>query len=307
MSLNSKHRDPVLQPYVFRVGNLDCISLSDGTIPSPVAQLAPMVPLNELQDFLKICGENYERRELPVTCLLVKGLGRTILVDSGIGKLVAADGRPVLSAGRLQEALAAAGVRPTEIDTILISHIHPDHIGGLFDIDDNPCFPNARYFVPREEVAFWEIESPNFTGSLLPAKMCKEVIDIAHRFLALAGDKLQQFDAGSDPITGVRSVPLPGHTPGQVGYVFTSSGETLFYTADAAGHPHVSFKKPDWRAPFDADSEIAVDTRKWLINYLLEKGWYNFTPHFPWPSVGHLKSTDHGLSWLPLTGSNDAS
>ena len=124
-----------------------------------------------------------------------------------------------------------------------------------------------------------------------------QIIAAARRFLAQVGDRLRMFDAGSSPLPGVRSVALPGHTPGQVGYLFDGQAEQLLYTADCMGHPHISLQRPDWRFAFDTDPDLAVASRKQLARQLLDTGWYNFAPHFPWPSFGHIDDADGTPVW----------
>lgn len=212
-----------------------------------------------------------------------------MLVDSGIGKLLGLHGKPLLTAGFTARALAAVGVEPESVETVLVSHIHPDHIGGLFDEEDRAVFPNARYHVGREELAFWEQPEPDLGGTLLPPFIQVDTVRSAKRFLAVAQGQMELFSAGDEVVPGVRSVPLPGHTPGQVGFLFDSGGEEpLFYTADALANRPVSIQRPEWRFAFDEDSPVAVDTRKRLLDFTVEKGWPLFTPDFPWPALGRI-------------------
>ena len=284
----------------FRIGGLKCWSLSDGYIPSPVKNSAPVVPEAELAAFLSERGEHLTERNTPLNCLLIElpKVGYTV-VDAGIGSMPGVGGKPVATAGRFRESLAASGVSPSEINVVLVSHLHPDHIGGLFGDDDQPLFANATYFVPEEDVEFWGGSTPDLSGSLLPPPMRVDVVKAAHRFLRLAAGKLSTFRAGEDPVPGVRSMLLAGHTPGQVGFLFESEGEALLYSADAISHPFISIERPEWRHGFDADSNRAIATRKVLIVQLLENSWYNFTPHFPWPAFGRLRAKEDAVFWHP--------
>ncbi|WP_174296680.1 hypothetical protein [Sphingomonas bacterium] len=132
----------------------------------------------------------------------------------------------------------------------------------------------------------------------MPPPLRTKTIATARRFVAIAGDRLRQFDAGEPPVAGVGSMALPGHTPGQVGFVFEGGDATLLYTADAAGHSFVSLQKPEWRFAFDTDSPVAIATRRQLIRTLIDAGWYNFTPHFPWPAYGRIVERDGRPLWL---------
>ena len=222
-----------------------------------------------------------------------------MIVDSGIGKASGSQDAPVTTAGRFAEALEQAGIVPADVEVVLVSHVHPDHVGGLFDEADQPLFPNASYFVSREEVVFWQDAATDLSGTLMPPPMRDGVIATARRFLARAEGRIRLFDAGDAPVDGVQSVPLPGHTPGQVGFLFEGGDEQLFYTADAVGHPLVSMRRPEWRFAFDADASVAVATRKSLAARLVETGWYSFTPHFPWPSYGRVARSGDEVVWTP--------
>ncbi len=299
----SESRPPLsheISPFFnFKIGALDCVALSDGYVQAPLRGLAPEIPEDELRRFLTSHGDETDGRRTLISCLFVRSReGGGMLVDAGIGCLPGPAGLPIPTAGQLPRALAAAGVDGGTIETVLVSHIHPDHIGGLFDEADQPAFPNARYYVSNEEIAFWSQPSPDLDGTLMPPPMRVDAIRDAKRFLALAGKRLVPFDAGGDVMEGVTSVLLDGHTPGQVGFLFQGGEESLFYTADAAPHRSISFKKPEWRFSFDADAKAATSTRKRLMELLLEKNWVIFTPHFPWPPIGRLARQHGETHWI---------
>ncbi len=159
---------------------------------------------------------------------------------------------------------------------------------GAFERDGKPLFPNATFHVSEEEVAFWLDPGTDLSGTLMPPPFRKEVIRNACWFLLQSLGRLRTFPAGGEPIPGVKSVSLPGHTPGQVGFIFGSGGETLIYTADAGGNYLVSLQKPDWRFQNDNDAQTATATRTKLWATISDNNWRMFAPHFPWPVVGHL-------------------
>jgi glyoxylase-like metal-dependent hydrolase (beta-lactamase superfamily II) len=284
--------------HMFSLGSLPCISLSDGYIPSTTKLTAPEISEEELSEFLIERGEHPTDKRTPISCLLVDlpDAGRTI-VDAGIGALPGPGGKPFASAGKLRASLQAANIEPSTVINVLVSHIHPDHIGGLFDHNDVALFPNATYFVPQGEVDFWGHRSPDLSGSLLPPPMKIEVVAAAKRFLDLAKLQMKIFRAGEEPLRGVKTILLDGHTPGQVGFLFESDGEAMLYSADAAGHHLISLERPHWRFSYDSDAPRAIETRRSLVEKLIETGWYNFTPHFPWPSFGQITRKDGLPVW----------
>lgn len=290
--------------FPFTIGKLQCAAVSDGFIPTPASLGAPEIDADELAHFLIERGEDPAFISTPVSCLLIEREedGGPILIDSGMGTLAGPMGDPIPSLGKLPSSLAMAGRSPEDIRIALLSHIHPDHFGGYFRADGHPNFPNAKYHVSVEEIDFWSADKPDLTGTLMPPPMRETLVADVHRFLDLAGPDIVPFKAGDDVLPGVGTILLDGHTPGQVGFLFDGGGgRQLFYTADAAGHPYISIERPDWRFSFDADAPLASRTRKRLIAMLIEKGWYSFTPHFPWPSVGRLSQRQDRVIWSPIT------
>jgi glyoxylase-like metal-dependent hydrolase (beta-lactamase superfamily II) len=286
----------------FAVGTLQCTTLSDGFIETPPWILAPEVPTAELGSFLAEHGEDITALKTPITCLFIElPNGRRLLIDSGLGSVPGPGGHAVATAGRLQSALAAAGIAHDSIDDVLVSHVHPDHIGGFFDGEGNPRFSRAVYHVPREDAVFWNQAKPDLSGTLMPPPLQGGTVQTAQRFMSFAAatGRLKLFEAGRDVMDGVGSMLLPGHTPGQVGFVIHGGSDTLFYMAYAAGHPAISVKKPEWRFAFDVDPLLAIETRKKLIALLADKGWTTFTPHFPWPGVGRMVRTENAIEWKP--------
>jgi len=286
----------------FSVGDLAFTSLSDGFIDSPATFVASDVDEREVLGFLASVGEDTEKLRTPVGCLHVRSPKHgNILVDSGMGKALGPRGAPIPTVGRLKQALAAAGIAPESIDIVLVSHIHPDHIGGLFDEDDQPAFPNASHYVSKGEVEFWGSRA-NLTGTLMPPIMQQQTIATAQRYIRLASKgRFHTFDAGADVLAGVGALLLDGHTPGQVGYLFETNARKLLFSADAIGHPWVSVMRPQWRFAFDTDASLASVTRKSLIRKLIDESWLMFSPHFTWPSVGFLTSRDGNACWVPST------
>jgi glyoxylase-like metal-dependent hydrolase (beta-lactamase superfamily II) len=285
----------------FSVGDLQCVALSDGYIETPAWILAPEIAAAELGPFLAETGEDIDALRTPITCLFVElPDGRRLLIDSGLGKVPGPGGHAVPTAGLLEDALAAAGIDPASIDHVLVSHIHPDHFGGVFDAAGQPNFPNATYSAPREDVEFWAGDAPDLSGTMMPPPLQMGTVQNAKRFLGHAGDRINLFPAGEQVMDRVGSIHLPGHTPGQVGFLIDGGSDSLFFSADAAGHPTVSVQHPDWRFAFDTDAPLAIDTRRKMIEMLAGKGWTTYTPHFSWPGVGRFVHTDAGIRWQAL-------
>ena len=287
--------------YPFRVGGLQLVALSDGFIPTQdVRFMAPEVEPEELVGHLQRRGLSTKRLYTQVSCLLIGDLSsETVLIDGGIGRLPGAAGVPVATAGRLADNVRAAGVAADEIDVVLVSHLDPDHVGGLFDGDGRPTYPRARYLVAEDEARFWSQDAPDLSGQLGPPLVREHRARFAKDFLAYAGDRLETFAAGDAVLDGVVSVPVAGHTPHQVGFLLQSEDDELLYTADAFGNPLVSIERPHWRFTLDIDSPTAIATRRRLIAELQQTRRRFFTPHFPWPSLGRIGTLDGHPLWTP--------
>ncbi len=295
---------PELAPpgyYPFRVGSLECLAVCDGFIPSQLALLAAEVRVEEVSAYLQQRGRSVARIRTQLSCLLVRDprSGRTMLVDSGMGELPGPDGSPMATLGHLPDNLRAAGIGPEAVDTVLVSHLHPDHIGGLFDSQDRPVYPDATYYVPEEEARFWSQDAPDLSGQLAPPPFRNGQIYAAKRFLRLAADRVRVFAAGETVIDEVTAVGLPGHTPAQVGFLFQSDDDALLYTADAIGHALISVERPGWRFALDIDPATAISTRHRLIKDLQAQGRRFFSPHFPWPNLGRIGTVAGQPCWMP--------
>ena len=273
----------------FRVGNLECVSLSDGAIRVP---LGPPEP-----------GKPMQFRLVPLACLLVTlpKTGKVVLIDSGCGDNPEILGKPLFTDGRLAESLAMADIAPESIDAVLVSHFDPDHVNGLFHHHDgSKMFPCATYYAAAEEIAFWSREPIDLSGSPTPEPVKNDRLKTSSRFLSLAGDTIQTFHAGEQLMPGVTSIAAPGHTPGQVGFIFDGDSASLLYTGDSMTHAVVSVETPDVYHPLDFYPDQGVATRHQMIQLLLEKGWQSFSPHFPFPAFGRIDRAGEGAVWKAL-------
>jgi glyoxylase-like metal-dependent hydrolase (beta-lactamase superfamily II) len=188
----------------------------------------------------------------PVNAFLVRMPGRTVLVDTGIGK------DPEEDSGHLVEQLSAAGVTPAEIDLILITHFHFDHIGGLLKADGTRAFPKARLRVPRSEHAFW-FQDP----SKLPERLRGRTPKLKAIFSAYeTAGAFDTFEDGQDLGSGLRAVAAHGHTGGHTVYAFTSEGQELWCIGDLIHFGAVQFERPGTGISFDLDGEKAVKARQ---------------------------------------------
>jgi glyoxylase-like metal-dependent hydrolase (beta-lactamase superfamily II) len=223
---------------------------------------------------------------LHVHCFLVRTATATILVDTGVGPPGAPAtgwfGRP----GRLPQELAAAGADPVEVRTVLITHLHDDHIGWNAD-GDGPRFPNARYVI---QAADWE----SFRE---PAD--EEDRAIAEQLLHPLEDTVDLVEGEAVLGDDVLAFHTPGHTPGHQSVLVTSDGAQLLLSGDLTNHP-AQLHEPRWAAGSDADPAMAADTRIRVLDRVEREGMAYATGHFAEP-FGHVRLEGHGWAWVPDT------
>ncbi|MCF3932237.1 MBL fold metallo-hydrolase [Acuticoccus sp. M5D2P5] len=213
---------------------------------------------------------------------------RTILIDAG--------GAPAMgpTVAKMPQNLAAAGFDPETIDVVLITHMHPDHIGGLLDGDGNPFFANAELVIAANEVAFW---TSSETRDMLPDG-AKGMVDAAIAVQEAYGGRLRTFD-GDLGVDGIEAVPLPGHTPGHTGYRIASGDDSLLVWGDIVHIAPLQFPDPNVFIAFDAAPEEAVATRKAILQKVADERTMIAGMHLPFPGFGHVKTDGDGYAFVP--------
>jgi len=233
-----------------RLGQLQVWRLQDGHIPLAASLLKGIEPA-EAQRMLG----GRDAADTPVNAFLVRMPGKTVLVDTGIGK------DPDEDSGHLAEQLAAAGVAPSDIDLVLITHDHFDHIGGLLKADGTRAFPKAVLRVSRREHEFW-------TGD--PSHLPERLRDRVPKLKALFGVygkawAFRPFEDGEELVPGLRAIPAHGHTGGHTVYAFSSEGQELWCIGDLIHFGAVQFERPEVGVAFDLDRDAAVKVRQELF------------------------------------------
>lgn len=220
--------------------------------------------------------------------VLVETGSEKILFDTGMGEMGQSFG-----AGRLRDGLSAAGVKPEDISMVVLTHLHPDHIGGLMT-GDKASFPNARYVIGRTEYDFWTADARMGTPAEGTHQMVKKIVTPLAEKATFIGD-------GDSVVSGISSMLAPGHTPGHMGFRLESEGHQIVLTADTANHYVLSLQRPDWEVRFDADKAKAAESRKKMFDMIATDRLAFIGYHMPFPAVGYVEKQDQGYRFVPAS------
>ncbi|MAJ63561.1 MAG: MBL fold metallo-hydrolase [Alphaproteobacteria bacterium] len=226
--------------------------------------------------------------EIGFTPTLINTGSEVILFDAGNG----AGRRP--NAGALLARLGAAGFSPEQIDVVVLTHFHFDHIGGLME-DGKPAFPNARYVAPGTEYDFWTNPDLASNDGLAGGHQL-----VMTNIVPLA-EKTTFIKDGDDVISGITAMSAFGHTPGHTVYHVESNGQRLVITADSANHFVLSLQRPDWHVKFDMDKQNAADSRKQVFGMIAADRVPFIGYHMPFPAIGYIEAKDQGYRYVPLS------
>ena len=276
-----------------KLGQMEVIALLDGVTRRPLGEeFVANAPLAEVKALLASQGLSTEHIDVPYTPFLVVAGGRRILMDTGLGDW----GGP--TTGRLLANLRAAGFSPDDIDTVLVSHYHGDHINGLRNRAGEYVFRKARVLAPAAEHAWWMDEA---RAAQAPAGRMKGLFENARRtFGSMPTGMLQLFEPGSELVPGIRAVAAYGHTPGMTMFEASSEGQTFVFLADLTNIPALFARNPDWAVTFDMDAEAARRTRRMAFERIVASRALVGGFHFPFPAVGRMAADGTGYRFEPL-------
>jgi glyoxylase-like metal-dependent hydrolase (beta-lactamase superfamily II) len=269
-----------------------CTVLSDGYHAYPTPWFFPNADPGALTEALDRRRLPHENILSPYTCLLVESGREVILVDTGAGP-------GSRTSGAIVARLAMSGIRPRDVDTVILTHAHPDHIGGATGATGRPLFANARHVLSEYEWDFWTSVRPNLAALRVPADLQQSIGETARQSIHTLRFQIETVDREKEVSPGVRVIPAPGHTPGHLAVLLASQGELLLNLGDAAVHPlHLEF--PDLENGFDLCSVTAKATRRELLGRAISEKMRVMAFHFPLPSVGQVTPTaGGGWDWSP--------
>lgn len=275
--------------YRMTLGKLRITAVSDGTVTVPLDTLLTHVSPEKLREAMARDAQT-PQAETSINAYVIDDGKKRVLVDTGAGELFGRNG------GHLLTNLAAAGYPAETIDTVLLTHIHADHSGGVSRAG-KPAFPKAEVFVDKRDVDFW----------LNPANVNRVEASQAHTFaesertlrpLINAG-RLKTFLAPATLPGGIRAESTAGHTPGSVLYRVESEGQTLVLWGDIIHAKAVQMPDPDVAIHFDVNQQQAVSTRERILRQAADQGYWVAAAHISFPGLGHVQRDGQGYRWVP--------
>jgi glyoxylase-like metal-dependent hydrolase (beta-lactamase superfamily II) len=276
--------------YRYKVGDIEVTAIHDGFAPRPLDGLVRNADLGDVKKAMVDAFLPTDVLPITFTTLALKTGGRLVLVDTGNGD----SGAP--TTGRWMANFKAAGFDPAQVNTIIISHFHPDHINGLRLKDGTAVFPKAEVMVAAPEWAFWMDDGKMAQA---PDALKGNFQNVRRVFGPMAKD-VKQYEAGKELAPGVTAVAAPGHTPGHTAYSVSSGNGKLLVASDITNHPALFARNPDWQAVFDMDGNQARETRRKMLDMAAAERTQVSFYHAPFPATGHIAKAGSGFEFVPV-------
>lgn len=285
-----------MQPaiYRFKLGEFEVSTILDGRV---VRQgLSPTHGGADRADEVKAIARSNridpDRYEHPFVPTLVNTGQQLVLFDTGNGALARerAPLRGRLPDGELAARMREAGYPAEHVDIVVITHGHPDHIGGLMQAGA-PVFPNARYVFGAAEFDFW------VRGDVREARKFNR--ELFMQLAAPLADRASFIKPGDDVVPGIRAIDAAGHSPGMLAFLIESGGTRILNWADTCCHYAVSLQRPDLHFELDDDNEKAAATRTRLLDMSVAEDLFVIGYHMPFPGIGHVERAGSGYRWVP--------
>lgn len=270
--------------YQFSVGTFKVATLSDGLLKlPPLPTYAPSADPGEVEQAMVERFWSPDQLSLYFNAVYVDTGTHRVLIDTGAGTELGT------GLAKLTQNLAAIGVQPQDIDTLIITHAHPDHIGGIVTSNGQLTFPNARYYISEVEWQFWMAPSVDLSSLMIPDSFKQGILTAARKHLGAIANRVNLFQPDEEIIPGIVAIAAPGHTPGQSALRIESADYQLIVAADVFFSEAFDLEHPDWQTGFDLDAQQAAETRRRLLSQVASERTMVIAYHMPFPALGHIR------------------
>jgi glyoxylase-like metal-dependent hydrolase (beta-lactamase superfamily II) len=262
--------------FQFKVGKYECAAVTDGYLVVPGPPPAGGSGKPDMQ----------HGQKMDVISLLIDTGSKKILIDSGCGDAFQS------TTGQLLQNLKEAGIRPADIDVVIYTHGHMDHVAGSFDKQGQCVFSRARFMAARREFEWWKTGKERAQLQPMFAAARKNCLTMPERF--------DLIEDNAEALPGIRLMLAPGHTPGNSILEISSDGQRLLCIGDLA-HSQIEFTRPDFYSFLDVDPEEAIRSRNQVLTQAAGSGILVLASHFPFPGLGHIKMENGLITWQPIS------
>lgn len=280
--------------YRYKVGDIEVTAINDGFAKRPLEGFIRNAELGQIEQAMKDAFLPADALPITFNTLVLKRNDRLTLIDVGNGDL----GAP--TSGTWMANFRAAGFDPAQVNTVVISHFHGDHINGLRLKDGTAVFPNAEIMVPAAEWAFWMDDA---RMSQAPEGMKGGFQNVRRVFAPIAKD-VKRYENDKEVVPGLTSIATPGHTPGHTSFMLSSGAGKLLVMSDVTNHPALFVRNPDWSAIFDMDADVARQTRHRMLDLAATERAQVAFYHAPFPATGHIGKEGSKFRFVPVQWSS---
>jgi glyoxylase-like metal-dependent hydrolase (beta-lactamase superfamily II) len=278
----------MLETFRFTLGTFSCMAIQDDARRYPTAMFLTNLAKDAYEPVLSESGQSSDEVELPYTCLFIDTGRHRVLVDTGMGA----------PSGKLLALLRTHGIEPGAIDTVVLSHGHPDHVGGCLAEAGKPAFFNARYVMLRKEWDYW-MSNPNLAELPVPPEFKHDMLATTLRNLSGVRSQLDLINPETEIVEGINAIAAFGHTPGHMALEISSADRQLLFAADAVVLPlHLQF--PETIGVTDHVPSEVVATRLMLLEKAAQQRSLISTSHFPFPGLGYAIESGTRWRWRPV-------
>lgn len=277
--------------YRYKIGDIEVTAVNDGVRSFPLPDgFVKNASRDEINAALEAAFQPKDRMSIQFNPLLISNGGKLTLIDTGNGPQ---SGNATV--GRLTSNLGWAGVKPADINTVVISHFHGDHINGLRAEDGSLAFPNAEVLVPAAEWKFWMDEGEM---SRAPEGLKANFQNVRRVFKDI-DSRVKPYEWDKEVVPGLTAVNAAGHTPGHTAYVLSSGDGKLFIQSDTTNTPMLFARNPEWQVQFDMDGAKAAETRKRIYDMVAAERLQLTGYHYPFPATGFIEKDGNGYRVVP--------